>query len=191
MDSDEKDIENIDTMSTVPKVGGTIGKLFNLLDSIFTTLATLALIAIVLTVLLQIIGRLFLPSPPIWTAEGSKYLFIYMVAMASGVVIRRSRNVNVELFQTYLGPRGLAIYQAMVCALVGVFAAIILPHAWDFARIGAFQSSPTLKIPMLYIFLSVTFLFALVLLYSAIGVFEAIASMFRKTPSETEHSSWN
>lgn len=191
MDSDEKDLENIDAMSTVPHIGGAIGKLFNMLDSIFTALATLALIAIVFTVLLQIISRLFFPSPPIWTAEGSKYLFIYMVAMASGVVIRRSRNVNVELFQTYLSPRGLAVYQALICTLIGLFAAYILPHAWAFAQVGTFQSSPTLYISMFYIFLSTVFLFALVLLYSIIGVFEAIAAMFRKTPAETEPSSWN
>ncbi|SDM06260.1 TRAP-type C4-dicarboxylate transport system, small permease component [Modicisalibacter muralis] len=191
MDSDEKDLENIDVMSTVPKVGGTIGKLFDILDSIFTAFATLALLAIVFTVLVQIISRLFFPSPPIWTAEGSKYLFIYMVAMASGVVIRRSRNVNVELFQVYLSPRGLAVYQAVICTLIGSFAAYILPHAWAFAQVGTFQSSPTLYISMFYIFLSTVFLFSLVLLYSAIGVFEAIAAMFRKPPTETESTSWN
>lgn len=191
MDSDEKDLENFDVMSTVPKVGGTIGKLFDMLDSIFTALATLALLGIIFAVLLQIISRLFFPSPPIWTAEGSKYLFIYMVAMGSGVVIRRSRNVNVELFQTYLSPRGLAIYQALICTIIGLFAAYILPHAWAFAQIGTFQTSPTLYISMLYIFLSTVFLFALILLYSIIGVFEAIAAIFRKTPDETEPSSWN
>lgn len=191
MDSDEKDLENIDVMTTVPKVGGAIGRILNGLDTLFTGLATLALIAIVFTVLVQIVSRLFFPSPPIWTAEGSKYLFIYMVAMASGVVIRRSRNVNVELFQTALGPRGLAVYQALICALIGLFAAVILPHAWAFAQIGEFQTSPTLSISMLYIFLSVVFLFALVLLYSVIGVFEAIVALLRKTPAATEPSSWN
>ncbi|HET8790823.1 MAG TPA: TRAP transporter small permease [Modicisalibacter sp.] len=191
MDSDEKDLENIDVMTTVPHVGGAIGRVLNGLDAIFTGLSTLALVAIVLTVLLQIFGRLFLDSPPIWTAEGSKYLFIYMVAMASGVVIRRSRNVNVELFQAYLGPRGLAVYQAAICALIGLFAAYILPHAWAFAQIGEFQTSPTLSISMLYIFMSTVFLFALILLYSIIGVFEALVALFRKSPAETESSSWN
>lgn len=191
MDSDEKDLENIDVMTTVPKIGGAIGRILNGLDALFTGLATLALIAIVLTVLVQIISRLFFPSSPIWTAEGSKYLFIYMVAMASGVVIRRSRNVNVELFQSHLGPRGLAVYQASVCALIGTFAAIILPHAWAFAQVGTFQTSPTLSISMFYIFLSVVFLFALVLLYSVVGVLEALIALFRTPPAATEPSSWN
>lgn len=182
MVSDEKDLENIDAMSTVPPIGGAIGKLFDILDSIFTALATLALLGIIFTVLLQIVGRLFLPSPPIWTAEVSKYLFIYMVAMSAGVVIRKSRNVNVELFQAMLSPKGLAVYQATICLLIGLFAAIIFPHAWAFAKIGTFQSSPTLYISMLYIFLSSVFMFGLILLYSVIGVFEAIAAMLRKTP---------
>lgn len=184
MDSEENDLENADKMSTVPSVGGRVGKVLDAIDAVFIMLSTLALAGILVVVMLQIIGRFVLPSPPIWTAETSKYLLIYMTAMATGLTIRKSRNVNIELFQPWLGMRGLAIYQAGVCTVMGVFAAIVLPYAWTFAKIGVFQHSPTLDISMFYIFVSIVILFAFVLIYSVIAVGEAINALIQNTPEK-------
>ena len=56
---------------------------------------------------------------------------------------------------------------------------MVLPNAWQFAQIGAFQTSPTLRIPMLYIFFSSVVLFGTLLLYSLIGLAEGIIAMVR------------
>ena len=188
MSSEENDLESMDTMSTVPSVGGRIGKILDMFDAGFAALSTVALIGIILVVMLQIVGRFFLASPPIWTAETSKYLFIFMVALASGITIRKSRNVNVELYQPSLSTRSLAVYQVLVCTLVGLFALVVLPYAWHFAQIGRFQHSPTLSIPMLYIFLSTVIMFALIFVYNVIAVFEAIVALVRGTNAQPEAS---
>ena len=183
--SEQRVVEELDALSTVPRLAGVAGRMIGWLDTLFTTLATLALVGIAATVLLQIAGRLVLPSSPAWTEELSRYLFIYMVALSAGVVIRQHRNVNVELFHHWLGPRTRAAYQALVCLLMGAFALIVLPYAWQYAANGAWQTSPTLKVPMLYIFFSTVVLFALVALYSAIGVVEGLLAMCRK-PSQAD-----
>ncbi|GGY02764.1 membrane protein [Litchfieldella qijiaojingensis] len=171
--------ENLDALSSVPRLGGWIGRAIGWLDTLFTWLANLALLGIAAAVLLQISGRLFLPFSPAWTEELSRYLFIYMVALSAGVVIRQHRHVNVELFHHWLGPRARAGYQALVCLLVGAFAFIVLPYAWQYAENGVWQTSPTLKVSMLYIFFSTVVLFALVLLYSAIGFIEGLLALWR------------
>ncbi|GEK74193.1 MULTISPECIES: TRAP transporter small permease [Halomonas] len=172
--SEQRAVEELDALSAVPRLPGLAGRVIGWLDTLFTFLATLALVGIAATVLLQVVGRLALPSSPAWTEELSRYLFIYMVALSAGVVIRRRRNVNVELFHHWMGPRGRAIYQVLVCLLVGGFALIVLPYAWQYAANGTWQTSPTLRVPMLYIFFSTVVLFGLVLLYSAIGVIEGL-----------------
>ncbi|EPC00268.1 hypothetical protein L861_07165 [Litchfieldella anticariensis FP35 = DSM 16096] len=184
----EQVVEGLEAMSTVPKLGGVIGRVIGWIDTLFTWLATLALVGIAGAVLLQIAGRLFLPFSPAWTEELSRYLFIYMVALSAGVVIRKNRHVNVELFHHWLGLRGRAGFQVLVSLLVGGFAFIVLPYAWQYAQIGAWQTSPTLKVPMLYIFLSTVVLFALVLLYSAIGFIEGLVALWRgeSLAAETE-----
>ncbi|WP_163558976.1 TRAP transporter small permease [Halomonas sp. NO4] len=184
-------VDDLDALSKVPKLPGRVGWLIGWSDRLFTALATLALLGIAATVMLQIAGRLFLPFSPAWTEELSRYLFIYMVALSSGAVIHRHRHVSVELFQHWLGPRGRALYQVLVCLVVGAFALIVLPYAWAYAENGAWQTSPTLKVPMLYIFFSTVVLFALVLVYSVIGVVEGLVALVRgPIDPEEEAPSW-
>ncbi|WP_342595248.1 TRAP transporter small permease [Salinicola lusitanus] len=171
--------ENLETLTRVPRLGGPIGRLASALDRVLLTLAVIALVGLSLTVLLQVASRLFLPITLSWTEELTRYLFIYMVAMGAGVVQHRHRHVNVELFHGWLGFRGRAAYLALVSAITFAFTLMVLPNAWQFAQIGAFQTSPTLRIPMLYIFFSSVVLFATLLLYSLIGLAEGIIAMVR------------
>lgn len=171
--------ENLEILTRVPRLGGPIGRLAGALDRVLLTLAVIALVGLSLTVLLQVASRLFLPITLSWTEELTRYLFIYMVAMGAGVVQHRHRHVNVELFHGWLGFRGRAAYLALISAITFAFTLVVLPNAWQFAQIGAFQTSPTLRIPMLYIFFSSVVLFGTLLLYSLIGLAEGIIAMVR------------
>lgn len=171
--------ENLEILTRVPRLGGPIGRLAGALDRVLLTLAVIALVGLSLTVLLQVASRLFLPITLSWTEELTRYLFIYMVAMGTGVVQHRHRHVNVELFHGWLGFRGRAAYLALISAITFAFTLVVLPNAWQFAQIGAFQTSPTLRIPMLYIFFSSVVLFGTLLLYSLIGLAEGIIAMVR------------
>ncbi|MCE8019366.1 TRAP transporter small permease [Halomonas sp. MCCC 1A11036] len=187
----EQVVASLDALSAVPRLGGPLGRVIGWVDTFFVLLANLALVGIAATMLLQISGRLFLPFTLSWTEELSRYLFIYMVALAAGVAIRRHRHVNVELFHHRLGLRTRAAYQALICLLVGGFALMVLPAAWQFAQNGAWQTSPTLRVPMLYIFFSTVLLFVLVLFYSAVGLVEGLAAAWRPpVDGAREEASW-
>lgn len=191
MNSDQKTLEkealeSLDSMSAVPKFKGSIGRMIGWVDTCFLTLAVTALIAIAATVLLQICSRLFLPFSIAWTEELSRYLFIYMVALSVGVVLRQNRNISVELFHHLLGPRVQAAVQVLLCGLIGLFAFLVLPYAWQYAQNGAWQTSPTLHVPMLYIFFSTVVTFALLLVYSLLGCLEGIIAMCRSSASLPE-----
>ncbi|WP_104205464.1 TRAP transporter small permease [Billgrantia saliphila] len=184
-------VASLDSLSAVPRLQGPLGRVIGWVDTLFILLANLALVAIAATVLLQIAGRLFLPFTLAWTEELSRYLFIYMVALASGVAIRRHRHVNVELYHHLLGLRSRAAYQALICLLIGGFALMVLPAAWQFAQNGTWQTSPTLRVPMFYIFFSTALLFALVLFYSVIGLVEGLAALLRSPAgADRETATW-
>ncbi|GHC38293.1 TRAP transporter small permease [Aidingimonas halophila] len=185
---DRQVIDELDVLSSVPKLGGTFGRVIGWFDTLFAWLATLALVGIAGTVILQIVGRLALPFAISWTEELSRYLFIYMVALAAGLVIRHQRNVSVELFHHWLGPRGRAGYQVLICLLVGSFAAISIPYAWVYAENGAWQTSPTLRVPMIYVFFSTVVLFSVVVFYSVIGFIEGVVAMRHPSVTDRETS---
>ncbi|MGM8851476.1 TRAP transporter small permease [Salinicola halophyticus] len=185
-DTQPQDIqESLEILNRVPRLGGPIGRLADGLDRLMLWLAVIALVGLSLTVLLQVASRLFLPITLSWTEELTRYLFIYMVALGAGVVQHRNRHVNVELFHGWLGFRGRAAYLVLISAITFIFTILVLPNAWQFAQIGAFQTSPTLRIPMLYIFFSSVVLFGSLLLYSLIGLTEGVIAMIRGERADT------
>ncbi|MBZ9558168.1 MULTISPECIES: TRAP transporter small permease [unclassified Modicisalibacter] len=187
-DSDFTPNDPLHDTAEIPPLGGVFGRVVTGLDRLFALLASLALLGIAAVVILQIVARVALPSAPAWTEELSRYLFIYMVALSSGLVLRRSRHVNVELFQHLMGQRNQLIYRALCCLVVGVFAAWMIPYAMTFAQVGAFQTSPTLRVHMHYIFFSTVALFGLTALYAAIGLIEAGVALARGGSTPTRET---
>jgi TRAP-type C4-dicarboxylate transport system permease small subunit len=147
------------------------------IDRLFALLAIITLLAIAAVVMLQVVSRFTLPSSPVWTEELSRYLFIYLIVLSSGLVIRQNRHVRLELFQHALSPRYQAVYQALCHLLTGAFAAYILPYAWTYAMIGRWQTSPALEVPMVWIFLSMVVFFALTVVYSTLGAISAFSDL--------------
>lgn len=143
------------------------------LDRLFGGLACVALVAIMVVVLLQIVARYALPQAPAWTEELSRYLFAYAVVLASGSLIVRQRHIRLELFQHRLSRRGQAIYAILCHLLIAAFGLYLLSHAWDYAKVGRFQTSPTLGIKMTWIFASAFLFFALTSLCSLLGALQA------------------
>lgn len=135
-------------------------------DRIFTLLSILALLGIVAVVILQVFSRFLLPSSPIWTEELSRYLFVYLIVMGSGLVISKNQHVRLELFQSSLNPLWTKVYQLFCHIIAGAFSLQILPYAYKYAQIGRWQTSPALEVPMYWAFLSVSFFFALTAFYS-------------------------
>ncbi|GHC29217.1 C4-dicarboxylate ABC transporter permease [Kushneria pakistanensis] len=170
-------LEALDVLGRVPRLGGMLGSLVNVMDRILATVAGLILVTIAGVVILQILGRLVLPAAPVWTEELSRYLFIMMIAVSAGLVMRRGKHISLELFHHRFGVRGACLYQLLISVVLAGFAWVILPYAWQYASIGAFQTSPALKVSMQWIFGATVVLFAMVILYGVIGAIEAVAGL--------------
>lgn len=175
-------LNSLDALGRVPQLGGVAGRVVGVMDALMALVTGSILVAIGLVVILQILGRLLLPSAPVWTEELSRYLFIAMIASAAGLVVRRHKHISLELFHHRLGVRGACLYQLLVTVTLTVFAVIVIPYAWQFAAIGAFQTSSTLQIPMIWVFATITILLVLTALYGVIGALEAIIGITRPEP---------
>ena len=130
----------------------------------FCVIATF--LALVGVVLLQVYARLFLPKSPHWTEEASRFLFIYTVSFASGLAIRERAFVNVDVFTNLLPETGRKWLQILLDVLVAGFMALVFQYSLRNLGIGRMQTSPSLRIPMNYIFASMSVMSASVVLYS-------------------------
>lgn len=144
-----------------------------LLDRMSIFLSIVTFIGVAIVVVIQVVARFALTNTPVWTEEAARYLFVYLVALTSGLAIRRLQFVSLEIFQHRLSSRGKTIYRLLLALIIGVFCCLMLPYSMEFSAIGRFQTSPALGVQMHYVFSSTVVFFALVSLYSAIDSLES------------------
>jgi len=144
-------------------------KIWSLFGHLLEISAILSFLGLVAVVLLQVYARLFLPKSPHWTEEASRFLFIYTVSFASGLAglaIREKAFVNVDVF-TNLLPKTLQRWlQILLDLLVAAFMAVVFYYSLKNLGIGRMQTSASLRVPMNYIFASMSVMSGTIVLYS-------------------------
>ncbi len=145
-------------------------KLWSLFGRVLELGSILSFLGLVGVVLLQVYARLFLPKSPHWTEEASRFLFIYTVSFASGLAIREKAFVNVDVFTNMLPKPAQRWLQILLDFLVGAFMAVVFYYSLKNLGIGRMQTSASLRVPMHYIFASMSVLSGTVVLFSLASV---------------------
>lgn len=145
-----------------------------ILDRVLEAGALLAMILFICTVTLQVFARLALPHSPSWTEELSRYLFIYMIVFAAGLGIRDRGYAVVDTLHEYL-PKNIkrVLVIAIDLALLG-FLLVVAYKGIAFMKLGAIQTSPTLRIPMSLPQASITILATGVCVYLVLQIIQTI-----------------
>lgn len=138
-------------------------KLAKIYTGILSVLAVVGMIGYIVSVVVQVFSRTFLPNTPTWTEEAARYLFIYSVAVAAGVVVLLDDYARVDVIFGRFKPELRKTYDIIVTALLGVFclylAIFALPN-FVFLINPATGTSVSMKstamlIPMQYIYFSI------------------------------------
>lgn len=116
-----------------------------------TLISTLGLIG---TVLLQIFARFLLESAPSWTEEASRFLFIYAISFASGLAMKQNYYVHLDLIFNKLSPKGQQLLEFLIASLVVLLFGIFTFFSVQFISLGHAETSPSMRIPMSFAFLS-------------------------------------
>jgi TRAP-type C4-dicarboxylate transport system permease small subunit len=128
--------------------------LLRLLDGIHVVLRVLvgAIFCVLLAaVLMQVVSRLSLPRPPVWTEELSRFALLFTAAVGAGLSLRTGDLVNVDVVTSLL-PEGTrrGLEAVVMLVMIGFCAALVMP-AWDFTDIGSLQDSPALGWNMFWV----------------------------------------
>ena len=118
-------------------------------------LLVIAIFSVLLgAVVVQVVSRLTLPHPPVWTEELSRFALLFTAAVAAGLSLRSGDLVNVDIVTTALPPRARLALEAVVMVVIIGFCVSLLPGAWDFTDIGSLQTSPAMGWNMFWIHIS-------------------------------------
>lgn len=100
------------------------------------TLGTLLLMLIFGSVALQIVGRFVFKSPPFWTEELARYLFVWLVCIGSAEVVRTRDHITMDIFIMMLPPKVATILQVAIGLLVAATLSVLV---W-YGTLGALRA---------------------------------------------------
>ncbi|MEO1089569.1 MAG: TRAP transporter small permease [Pseudomonadota bacterium] len=118
-------------------------------------LLTLLMVGLVLPVTMQILSRYTGWVPRyIWTEEIARFCFVWIVMIGAMIAVRDGTHFDVDVLPHSKRPRLEALSKLFVHFAVGAVAVIFLVFGYDFAVLGARQTSEIASLPMLTIYIA-------------------------------------
>lgn len=122
-------------------------KAFEKVQSFIFNLNAGILLVIMLIILAQTLGRVVHLSIP-WSEEASRYLFVVMILLGINIGISKNLMVRIDMIDNFLPlelKKAFNIARELIALIV---AGILAQSCWPLIRIGRFQKSPALQLPM-------------------------------------------
>ena len=145
----------------------------NGLDKFMEILCSTILAAMVLIVLYQVFARKVLNNPNTVTEDLVRFGLVWVAMLASAYVVGKKSHLCVTLLSDNLNEKGKLFLEIVVQVLFILFAAVIMIYGgWQASLVTMGQISPSLSIPMGYVYLSVPVSGAIMLLYSVMNLLD-------------------
>ena len=114
------------------------------------------------------------------TEELFRFGLVWVAMLASAYVVGKKGHLCVTLLSDNLNEKGRRFLEIVVQVLFLLFAAVIMIYGgWQASMVTMGQISPSLSIPMGYVYMAVPVSGAVMLLYSLMNLLD-------RTPSTTE-----
>ena len=154
--------------------------LANLTERPVKALLIILMALLVLTVCWQVITRFILPQPSSFTEELSRFTLIWIGLLGSALTYKTRMHLGIDVFTNKL--QGMKKLYAAVCVhiVAGLFAVMVMIYGGNNLVQLTFelnQVSPSLGIPMGYVYTALPIAGALILLYSLSFIAQEISSI--------------
>lgn len=157
-----------------------VKQIFEKLQNIVNGIIGLMLIAIMVIIFVQTFTRYVVFYSIPWSEEASRYLFVGMILLGVNIGISQDLMVRIDLIDNFLNDKvkkGLEIGRQMIALVISL---IFFYSTFGMIRIGGYQMSPALRLPMniMYGILCIGFLLAV------IAVIFKLADIVKQKPEE-------
>jgi len=134
-----------------------INRIYSFIKFIEENLVVILLGIMVSNVAMGVFFRYVLNNSLSWTEELARYLMVWFAFIGMAIALRDESHVNVS-FIVNLFPLSIRHFIKLVSyTLVLVFLIILFSQSLNVFKIVKIQTSPSIRIPMIYPYLSVTF----------------------------------
>lgn len=144
----------------------------------------MAYLAIVCT--LQVIFRRFLNNSLSWSEETMRYVFVWMILLATAVTVKEGSGAAIDLLKKKLkNKKAMAIQETLIFILTGITALILIKHGTAYAMAAAGMTSAAVHIHMELVYAAIPVGSLLTLLHCVSGAAGGITVLCGKVPSAT------
>ncbi|MGH2036720.1 TRAP transporter small permease subunit [Enterococcus faecalis] len=141
------------------------------LNRLLEILGSIILVAMVLVVLYQVFARTVLKNPSTLTEEFVRFALVWLAMLASAYVVGKKGHLAVTLLSEKLQGKQKRFLEFIVQLLFLLFAGVIMIFGgWNGVVITLGQISPSLAIPMGYVYLAVPVAGVLMFIYSLMNL---------------------
>lgn len=139
---------------------------------------TLLLLAVIVAVVfLQVVCRYVLQDPLSWTEELARDALIWMTFIGSALAVRAKAHFALELTTSKLPESMRLPWEILLTGIVAVFLVVLLYQSIRILPVVHYQRSPTLSLPISYLYLSIPVGTALMLVHIATTLATKIAEV--------------
>lgn len=123
-------------------------QMFGKLQKIVNGIIAVMLIAIMVIILVQTFTRYVIFYSIPWSEEASRYLFVGMILLGINIGISQNMMVRIDIIDNFLSPRMKKSFEIGRQIIALVISAVFFYSTFGMLRIGGYQMSPAMRIPM-------------------------------------------
>lgn len=122
------------------------------LRAVASAVVVLLFAVMLVAVLVQVAGRYFFNFSIAQAAEIATFSQIWLVLLGAGVAVSRGQHVAIDVLPSQLPLLAARVALIAIALISALFLAVLAYGAWPLMRMGQFQTSPSLRIPMIYMY---------------------------------------
>ena len=123
-------------------------QVFNRLQNAVNALTAVILMAIMVIILVQTFTRYVIFYSIPWSEEASRYLFVAMILLGITIGISQNLMVRIDIIDNFLPGRMRKAFEIGRQVLALGISAVFFYSTFGMLRIGGYQMSPAMRIPM-------------------------------------------
>lgn len=137
-------------------------------------LAGALLAAVLVLSFVQVVARYVFDAPFTWSEELARYGLIWMTFAASAFVMASGEHISVDVVSRPFGRRGKVALELLSMAVVLAACLVLLIGSAEFLREFAAVRSPTLRLPLGFVYGATYVGFGLLAVHALLNVFFAV-----------------
>lgn len=123
----------------------------------YLIVGSVAIVILTLSTFIQVITRYILSSPPSWTEELARYMFVWATFLGAAVALDKGLHATITVLDEKLSPRARNVLKSVTTLFVLGLSILICAESIRLCLSTMSRPSPVMKIPMACVNVSLFF----------------------------------